>query len=96
MKKHLVSVIAVVCMLMTSAFALTREQINTADALNYLGLFNGTDEGYQYNVQLKRSDGITLLVRLLGKEADAANGKYSHPFTDVADWLDPYVAYAYN
>ncbi len=96
MRKHLVSVIVAICVLMTSAFALTREQINTADALNSLGLFNGTDSGYQLNVQLKRSDGITLLVRLLGKEAEATSGKYSHPFTDVAEWLDPYVACAYE
>ena len=50
MRKHLVSVIVAICVLMTSAFALTREQINTADALNSLGLFNGTDSGYQLNV----------------------------------------------
>ena len=96
MKKHLASVVLAFCMLMTSAFALTREQTNTADALKSLGLFNGTDRGYQLNYQLKRSDGIALIVRLLGKEAEAESGKYTHPFTDVADWFAPHVAYAYN
>ena len=68
MKKHLVSVILAFCVLMTSALALTREQINTADALNSLGLFNGTDQGYQLSSQLNRSDGSVLLV-----SADSAN-----------------------
>ena len=96
MKKHLVSVILAFCVLMTSALALTREQINTADALNSLGLFNGTDQGYQLSSQLNRSDGSVLLVRLLGKEAEAKSGNYTHPFTDVADWFAPHAAYAYS
>ena len=96
MKKHLVSVVLAICVMMTSALALTREQINTADALNSLGLFNGTDQGYQLNQQLRRSDGVVLLVRLLGKEANAGNGKYGHPFVDVPGWASSHVAWAYS
>ncbi len=95
MKKSLAMLLVALCILTTSVFAATTNQQYSADALNSLGLFNGTDKGYELDSQLKRSDGIAMLVRLLGKEDAAKNGKYSHPFTDVSDWLDPYVAYAY-
>ena len=94
MKKQLFALVLALCALTSVAFAATNEQYNTADALNELGLFLGTDTGYKLDRQLRRSDGIALLVRLLGKEAEAKSGKYAHPFTDVADWLSPYVAYA--
>ncbi len=96
MKKHIVTVLLAFCVLMTSALAATREQFNTADALNSLGLFNGTGQGYQLNNQLKRADGAAILVRMLGKEAEAKSGWYTHPFMDVADWCAPHVAYAYS
>lgn len=37
-----------------------------------------------------------MLVRLLGKEEEAKTGKWTTPFTDVADWAKPYVGYAYT
>lgn len=88
--------IAVVLTLTVTAFAATNEQQNIADALNSLGMFKGNEKGYDLDATLKRSDGITLLVRLLGKEKEASAGSYQHPFNDVADWLKPYVAYAYT
>jgi len=94
MKKQLFALVLALCALTSVVFAATNEQYNTADALNELGLFLGTDTGYELDRQLQRSDGITLLVRLLGKEAEAKSGKYAHSFTDVAEWLSPYVAYA--
>lgn len=96
MKKCLVAALLALCLLTLPAFAATTNQQNTADALNSLGLFLGTGNGYELDKQLMRSDGITLLVRLIGKEADANSGSYSHPFNDVADWLKPYVSYAYS
>lgn len=96
MKKSLAMLLIALCILTTSAFAETNNQQHSAYALNELGLFNGTDKGFELDNQLKRSDGIALLVRLLGKEDEAKSGKYTHPFTDVSDWLSPYVAYAYS
>lgn len=96
MKKSLAMLLVMLCILTTSVFAETNNQQHSAYALNELGLFNGTDKGFELDNQLKRSDGIALLVRLLGKETEAKSGKYSHPFTDVSDWLSPYVAYAYT
>ena len=95
MKKSLAMLLIALCILTTSVFAETNNQQHSAFALNELGLFTGTDKGFELDNQLKRSDGIALLVRLLGKEAEAKNGNYSHPFKDVSAWLDPYVGYAY-
>ena len=97
MKKIIIAMALVMSLLTLSAFAATTNQQNTADALNSLGLFLGKDGGdYALDDQLMRSDGITLLVRLIGKEAESKSDKYTHPFNDVADWLKPYVSYAYS
>lgn len=37
-----------------------------------------------------------MLVRLLGKEAEAKAGEYEHPFTDVPEWADQYVGFLYE
>ena len=73
-----------------------------ADRLYELGLFQGTGvqpDGtpeYALSRELSRQEAITLLVRLLGKEQEAKEGSYAHPFTDVDAWADPYVGYAYS
>ncbi len=67
-----------------------------ADALNSLGLFKGTDIGYELTRPASRGEAIVMLIRLLGEEDEALAYTGTHPFTDVPDWLKPYVAYAYN
>lgn len=42
-----------------------------ADTLNKLGLFNGTESGYELDRAADRAEAATMLVRLLGKEAEA-------------------------
>lgn len=37
-----------------------------------------------------------MLIRVLGKESEALNGTWSHPFTDVPAWAASYVGYAYE
>ena len=72
-----------------------------AEALYRLGLFRGTGNNpdgspnFDLNRAPNRAEGITMLVRLLGKEEEAQTGRWETPFTDVADWLEPYVGYAY-
>ena len=67
-----------------------------ADSLNALGLFRGTNNGYELENVPNRAQGLTMLIRLLGKEAAATGGSWQHPFTDARDWSFPYVAYAYE
>ena len=84
-----------------TAYAATTAQKQTADALHELGLFLGTGDNadgtpnYELDGNLTRAQAIVLLVRMLGKEQEALNGTYTHPFKDTAAWYDKYVGYAY-
>lgn len=72
-----------------------------AAELKRLGLFQGTDSGFELERAPSRTEAIVMLIRLLGKEDAAlaatppAEGP-GHPFTDVPAWADPYVAYAFQ
>ncbi len=67
-----------------------------AEKLNRMGLLLGTSNGYELDKYPSRIQGAIMLVRLLGKEKEAKTSDYSHPFLDVPDWGDPYVAYLYT
>lgn len=75
--------------------AATTTELNAADALYSLGLFLGTNKGYELNNSLTREQSAMLLVRMLGALETAEAGSYTHPFTDVAPWASKVVAYAY-
>lgn len=66
-----------------------------ADALAALSLFQGGSQGYELDRAATRVEGVVMLIRLLGQEADARAFTGGHPFTDVPAWADRYVAYAY-
>ncbi len=95
MKKYL-SLLLVVCllcgMLVMPVSAATSTQLNAADALYSLGLFLGTNKGYELNNSLTREQSAMLLVRMLGALETAETGDYTHPFTDVAQWASKVVA----
>lgn len=67
-----------------------------ADSLKELGLFAGTNQGYELDRAATRAEAGVMLVRLLGKEAEAKQTAYTAPFTDVADWAKPYVGWLYR
>lgn len=67
-----------------------------ADALNKLGLFQGTGNGYELEKSLTRAEAVTMIVRLLGEEENAIQSKLAHPFTDVPEWATYYVGYAFT
>lgn len=67
-----------------------------ADALNELGLFMGSDKGYELERAPTRTEAIVLLIRLLGKEAEAEACTYENPFEDIPAWADRHVAWAYT
>ena len=69
---------------------------NCADQLKDLGLFQGTEDGYELDRAPTRGEAATMLVRLLGKEAEATELTYEAPFTDLDDWQKPYVQYLYD
>jgi len=69
-----------------------------AEALTAMGLFLGTEQGYELNRAPSRMDSLIMLLRMTGQEQDARFYQGSHPFTDAPSW-DPasaYLAYAYD
>ena len=72
-----------------------------ADKLYTLGLFRGVGDNadgtpnFALDRAPTRAEAITMFVRLLGKDDEAQNGTWKTPFTDVSDWAQPYVGYAY-
>lgn len=74
-----------------------------AEGLKSLGLFKGvgTNADGTTNFDLDRTpsrvEALVLLIRLLGKDAEANTYDAAKcPFDDVADWAKSYVAYAYD
>ncbi len=67
-----------------------------AEGLFRLGLFKGTDNGFELGAVPTRIQAGVMLIRLLGKEAAALSCTATHPFTDVPQWADRYVAFLYE
>ena len=78
-------------------FVLTIEDAEVlADGLNKLGIFKGSDKGYELEKPLTRVEGTTLIVRLLAKEDEVQNSNYEHPFKDVPKWAEKNISYMYH
>ena len=71
-----------------------------AQSLKFLSLFRGTDnafgEGFDLENEPTRIEALIMLIRLLGEEKEALACTGTHPFTDVPEWCNSYVAYAYE
>lgn len=67
-----------------------------AETLNSLGLFLGTNKGYELESEVNRVQAAAMLVRLLGAEQQAQRSENRHPFTDVPSWANHYIAYMYS
>jgi len=66
------------------------------DCLVELGLLRGTGGSLELDRTPTRAEAITMIVRLDGGEDEAKNCNYDHPFTDVPEWADGYIGYAYE
>lgn len=66
------------------------------DQLQALGLFRGSEQGYELDRAPTRAEAAVMLVRLLGEEQDALALEYDAPFTDLDSWQQPYVQYLYD
>lgn len=104
MKRRILSLVLcfVVCvnLLPVTGLAAGRDvsfEESLAQDLKTLNLFKGISET---DFDLKRSpsriEALVMLIRSMGKEAEALSGTWRHPFSDVPSWADPYVGYAYN
>lgn len=86
----------IVLMGSTAASQYTPKYGDEADILCELGLFTGTDEGYELDRAPTRIEALVLIIRLLGADAQAKNCQALNPFPDVPLWADRYVAWAYD
>lgn len=90
-------------LLLTAALCVNASASNydaAAEDLSAIGMFRGTEKGFELDRAPTRSEAAIMLVRLYGAE-DAAKvayeaGEISHPFTDVSAFTSPYVAWLYT
>lgn len=71
------------------------EKLPAAEALKRLNVLRGSGGDLMLDRTANRMEGAAMLVRLLGAEKEALDANYSHPFTDVDSWADPYIGYLY-
>ena len=87
--------------LVPAALAASAEETEAAQGLYELGLFRGVGTGedgkplFELDRAMTRPEAVTMLVRLLGKEEEAAAGSWNLPFEDVPAWARPAVGYAF-
>ena len=67
-----------------------------AQMLCDLGLFRGTENGFELEKPMTRAEAAAMLTRFFGAEQEALAGDWSHPFTDVPQWADKYVGWLYE
>lgn len=76
--------------------------MNSANGLSQLRLFKGVGTfadgtvNFDLGRPATRVEALVMLIRLLGKEAEAESGNWKHPFTDVPVWANEEVGYAYE
>lgn len=67
-----------------------------ASLLKEIGLFKGSDVGFELERNATRAEAAVILVRLLGAEEEANANHYVHPFSDVPEWANACVGYLYK
>ena len=92
MKKLLTAFVLTALLLLPAASAAGDEG---ADALNRLGLFSGSEAGYELDRTPTRAEALVMLLKLTGQADEALAGEWSHPFQD-AGWASSYIGYAYQ
>lgn len=98
-----IALVAMCCL--TASFAQSIDEYNAAliarqpaqaQMLHDLGLFQGTDKGFELEKVMSRGEAAVMLVRLLGAEKEALTNNHKSPFTDVPEWLSPYIGWLYQ
>lgn len=92
MKKSLAALALFTLVLLPAAWAAEEDG---AQALDRLGLFSGSEAGYELDRTPTRAEALVMLLKLTGQAEDALAGEWEHPFQD-AGWADPYIGYAYQ
>lgn len=93
----IISLVLVICIAF-SCNVYAAENADYADTLYELGLFKGTENGYELERSLSREESATMLVRLLGEEDNLDSNDYDEIFEDVSGdrWSFSYVMYCFE
>lgn len=93
-----ISVISALAAAVLSSAAAAASYTDDADRLFKLGLFKGTENGYELDKTFTRAEAATMLTRLLAKESAALTAPVEKIFDDVPAeyWAASYVKYCYN
>ncbi|VDN46158.1 conserved exported protein of unknown function [Petrocella atlantisensis] len=97
----------VVSWIMAAIFVASMVQVNVhaeeivtneyADKLSEVGMFNGSDKGFELDREPTRLEGLVMMMRMLGIEEEAQDFKEKVvDFEDVPAWGERYVQYAYK
>lgn len=82
--------------LSAGAGAASSSSYEKAIDLKVLGLLATGPANFELDRAPTRTEGLVMLIRLLGKENEALKGNYEHPFKDIPRWADKYAGYAYQ
>ncbi len=93
--KNVRSLILFLIFLFAAAPLAAAQGSSYAEALNHLGLFSGTENGYELSRVPTRAESLVMMLRLWGKEEESLKSAYNNPFTDTG-WESSYVSYAYT
>ena len=66
-----------------------------AEALNSIGLFAGSDKGFELERTPTRAEALVMLLKLTGQAQTALDSNLSHPFTD-SGWASAFIGYGYS
>ena len=101
MKKLAALLVALAFAFAAPAAAASQSAVRAANELHELGLFHGVGLNYDGTPDYAldraptRAEAVTMIVRLLGREDAARLYNVPSPFTDVPQWAEPYVSFAY-
>lgn len=94
-KRLITAVILCIWTVCACAAVYAADPVDYADSLCSIGLFRGTENGYEIQKPLTRGEGAVMLLRLLELETAAEESGGTSPFTD-GGWAEPYIGYAYQ
>ena len=69
--------------------------LKEAQALNSIGLFAGSDKGFELERTPTRAEALVMLLKLTGQAQQAQAENLSHPFTD-GGWASAFIGYGYT
>lgn len=95
--KKIIALVMTVCLINLTAIPAFASIGYDAEAteLKSMGLFQGTNKGFELELAPTRAQAAVMLVRFLGKEDEALAQTNNHPFKDVPKWADKYIGYLY-